>query len=169
MKRKNLLTIGLIALLFTSCAEVTEIGRVNMISNRNIDSNGEYALLASYSGGTSKELRKSRALNLQDAIDKTVKKIPGGEYLMNAKIYVILKPFSNKIKYYSVEGDVWGHKENKSYRGFKVGDTVTWKSSISGKWKTGVIKSLKDDYSCLIELESGKIIEKKYDNISKAE
>lgn len=38
-----------------------------------------------------------------------------------------------------------------------------------GKFKIGTIKSLKDDKTCFVETESGKIIEIKYDDISKAE
>jgi hypothetical protein len=67
----------------------------------------------------------------------------------------------------AAEGDVWGVKSNVAYRGFKVGDKVTWK--VMGNFKTGTIKSLKDDKTCLVETESGDIIEKKYDDISKAE
>lgn len=174
MKRKNynlfkvlLLTI----IILSACTSVKKIGTVNMISNRNIDNSVNYKLLSSYSGGSDKELKKSRSKSIEEAIDKTVKKIVGGEYLMNVNIYVI------KGRYYAVEGDVWGASAELSYRGFKVGDKVTWKNkslaaTFSGKknYLTGIIKAFKDDKTCLIEIDGeGKTIEMKYDEITKAQ
>lgn len=80
---------------------------------------------------------------------------------MNAKVYLI------NGKYIAVEGDVWGVNENIAYRGFRLGDKVTWK--VVGGFKSGTIKALKDDKTCLIEAESGEMVEKKYDDISKSE
>lgn len=146
----------------TSCTSVKQIGKVNMISNRNVDPNLKYEAITTYSGGSKRELKKSKSTNIEDAIDQTVRKIPGGEFLMNAKIYIV------NMKYIAVEGDVWGIKSEIGFRGFKVGDKVLWKV-IGGQFKSGTIKSLKDDKSCLIETEEGKVLEKKYDEISKAE
>lgn len=145
----------------TSCTSVKQIGKVNMISNRNVDPKLNYDVISTYSGGSNRELKKSKAKTIEDAIDQTVRKIPGGEFLMNAKIYLV------NGQYLAVEGDVWGVKSNVAYRGFKVGDKVTWKAM--GNFKTGTIKSLKDDKTCLIETENGDIVEKKYDDISKVE
>ena len=156
----------LLALLLTtavsSCGTaIKQIGKVNMISNRNIDPKLNYDVISTYSGGSKRELKKSRAKTIEDAVDQTVRKIPGGEFLMNVKVYMV------NGTYVAVEGDVWGVKSNIAYRGFKVGDQVTWKAM--GSFKTGTITSLKDDKTCLIETENGNIIEKKYDDISKAE
>lgn len=63
--------------------------------------------------------------------------------------------------------DFLGIKTNVAYRGFKIGDKVTRKAK--GNFVTGTIKSLKNDLTCLVENESGDIVEKKYDEISKAE
>lgn len=145
----------------TSCTSVKQIGKVNMISNRNVDPKLDYDVITTYSGGSNRELKKSKAKTVEDAIDQTVRKVPGGEFLMNVKIYMV------NGQYIAIEGDVWGVKSNISYRGFKVGDKVTWKTK--GTFKMGTIKSLKDDKICLIETENGDIIEKKYDEISKAE
>lgn len=154
--------LGLIFLTaISSCTSVKQIGKVNMISNRNVDPKLDYSVISTYSGGSKRELKKSRALTIEDAIDQTVRKIPGGEFLMNSKIYIV------NDKYIAVEGDVWGVKTNIAYRGFKVGDKVVWK--VMGDVKTGTIKSLKDDKTCFVETESGNIVEKKYDDISKAE
>jgi hypothetical protein len=132
-----------------------------MISNRNIDTKLNYEVISTYSGGSKRELKKSKAKTIEEAIDQTVRKIPGGEFLMNVKIYII------KGQYIAVVGDVWGVKSNITFRGFRVGDKVIWK--VTGSFKTGTIKSLKDDKTCLIETENGDIVEKKYDDISKAE
>lgn len=158
----------IIALLFgtaiSSCTSVKQIGKVNMVSTRNIDPNLDYSLISTYSGGSKRELKKSRAKSIEDAIDQTVKKVPGGEFAMNVKIYTVRK--INR-EYIAVEGDVWGKAGEASYKGFKVGESVIWKSG--GSYKKGTITSLKDDKVCLIKTESGDIVEKKYDDITEAE
>ncbi|MGV3631734.1 MAG: hypothetical protein ACO1O6_11045 [Bacteroidota bacterium] len=158
--KKNWLNIFLLTSL-VSCTSVKQVGKVNMISNRNVDPQSNYEVLATYSGGSKKELKKTKAKNIEDAIDQTVRKIPGGEFLLNAKIYSV------NGQYFAVEGDVWGKKAEVSFRGFKVGDNVTWK--VMNSFKTGMITSLKDDKTCLVKTENGEIIEKKYDEISKAQ
>ena len=162
MKKIVLTSITLITIL-TSCTSIKHIGKLNMISNRNIDSNGDYIVLSTYAGGSSKELRKSRALTLEDAVDKTVRKVPGGDYLMNAKIYIV--KHGKKI-YLACEGDVWGKKGETAYRGFKIGDKVILDGLVN---TTAKIKSFKDDKTCFIERINGVIEEVKYDRISKAE
>ena len=159
---KKVIFIVIVATTIASCAtSIKQIGKVNMISNRNIDPKLNYDVISTYSGGSNRELKKSHATTIEDAVDQTVKKVPGGEFLMNIKIYSVNK------KYFAAEGDVWGVKSNLAYRGFKVGDKVTWKGM--GGFKTGNIKSLRDDKTCLVETENGKTLEKKYDDISKAE
>jgi hypothetical protein len=149
--------------ILSSCISVKQVGKLNMISNRNIDSQLNYELLASYSGGSKKELKKSRAMTVEDALDKTVKRIPGGEFLMNAKMYTVTK--FNKV-YFAMEGDVWGTKSNVAYRGFKVGDKVIIDGVLN---TTATIKALKDDKTCFIERIGGIIEEIKYDRLTKAE
>ncbi|QQS31131.1 MAG: hypothetical protein IPM47_09515 [Sphingobacteriales bacterium] len=165
--KKNIyfVSIGVLFAIITlmtvsSCTKVKQIGRVNMISNRNVDPKLDYSVISTYSGGSQRELKKTRAVTLEDAIDQTVRKIPGGEFLMNARLYVVNK------KYYAVEGDVWGVKSNIAYRGFKVGDKVIVDGIINS---IATIKSLKDDKTCFIERINGLIEEVRYDRISKAE
>ena len=168
MKYPSILTL---AIILTSCMSVKQIGKVNMISNRNIDPNLKYERISTYSGGSKKELKKSKTKTIEDAIDQTVRKVPGGEFLMNAKIYYV------KDQYFAVEGDVWGKPENISYRGLEIGDKVTWKNkSLSAKlgWQkdylTGVIKALKDDKTCLVTVaETDEVVELSYDDITKVE
>lgn len=140
---------------------VKQIGKVNMISNRNIDPKQSYEVISTYTGGSKRDVKQSRSTTLEDAIDQTVRKVPGGEFLTNTKIYLI------DGRYLAVEGDVFGIKSNIGFRGFKIGDKVTWK--IGGKFPTGVITALKDDKTCLIKTDLGNTIERSYDDITKAE
>jgi hypothetical protein len=158
--KRTIFAIGAVWMV-SSCTSVKQIGQVNIISNRNIDPKLSYEVITTYSGGGKKELKKTKSVTIENAIDYTVRKVQGGEFLMNAKIYRV------NGRYIAVEGDVWGIKSNIGYRGFKIGDKVTWK--VVGNYKSGVIKSLKDDKSCLIETDNGEIVEKKYDDISKIE
>jgi len=155
--------LALIVILgLSSCVSVKQIGTLNMMSQRNVDPNvANYQLLSSYSGGDKKELKKSKALLVEEAVNQTVKKIPGGEFLMNVKLYQV------KGNRFAVEGDVWGVKTDVTYRGFKIGDKVMWKAG--GDIKEGVVKSLIDDKTCYVVTKDGNIVEKKYTEISKSE
>lgn len=159
---KNTLLFCSILLLASCGTQVHQIGQLNMMSQRNVDPKLGYTLLANYSGGSKKELKNSTATSLQSAVDQTVKKIPGGEFLMNVKVYQIDK------KYFAAEGDVWGVNSNLAHRGYKVGDKIMWKTTF-GVIKQGTIKSLKDDKSCIIEDTNGNLSDKKYDEIFKGE
>ncbi len=173
MYHKHLKNSLLAICLFASACKTTEvklIGNVNMISNRNVNPNMNYKLISSYSGGSKKELKESRSMSIEDAIEKTVRKIPGGEFLVNAKVYQIAG------KYYAAEGDVWGEKASElSYRGFKVGDKVIFKDKsllkkfdLKADFGYGEIVSLKDDKTCFVKLEDNdRTVELSYDRISK--
>lgn len=177
MKKLSLFFIALLAItmtLTTSCStSIKQIGSVNMLSHRNVNPNLEYQPIATYSGGSPKEKKSTRAVTIEEAVDQTVKKVAGGEFLMNAKIYIVKTPryhkdlAGNKTNlFYFCEGDVWGNPANVSYRGFKVGDKVI----VDGALNTiATIKSLKDDKTCFIERVNGVIEEVRYDKISKAQ
>lgn len=154
-------TFFFIAILWITCScnSYRKIGSVNMISNRNIDSSIDYEVLTTYSGGEKKEIKKSKAKTVEQAVDETVKKVAGGEYLMNVKIYLV------KNQFIAVEGDVWGKSTNAIFKQFKVGDRVSFKKS--GKIIEATIKSLKDDSLCILELENGDLVEMKYSDITK--
>jgi hypothetical protein len=150
-------------LLFTSCVTTKQIGSVNMISNRNVESNANYVLLKSYMGADRKEIRQSKALTVEAAIDQVVKSTPGGEYLKNVKIYIVAKALT---KYLAVEGDVWGISENANFRGFTVGDKVKWTKLF--KDYTGIIVDLKNDKSCTIKADPDQsIVEVDYKSLTK--
>lgn len=156
----------LVASFATGCVSVKQIGSVNMMATRNIDPTLKYVAISTYSGGSKDELTSSKATNLEDAITNTVKHVPGGEFLMNVKVYKVDE------KYYAVEGDVWGSGD-LMFRGFRVGDKVTYKNPAiftTTKYLTGTVSALKSDEVCLIapDADPGHLVEIKYDDVSKA-
>lgn len=172
MKFISILNLLIFVLFFTSgCStSITKIGTLNMISHRNVDPSLDYRLVSSYSGGNEKELKKSRAENLEDAIEQMVKKVPGGEFLMNVKVYEI------KDKYFAVEGDVWGKADNVSYRGFTLGDRVVCKDKkllkkldLKNDIVYGTISGLIDDVEVYVKLDDiDRTIRLPYDKITKS-
>ncbi len=148
----------LLLLAFSACSSVKQIGQVNMISTRNIDASANYELLSAYVGGRKSELRSNKAKTIDEAINKTVKNIPGGEYLMNVKIYRVGE------SYYAVEGDVWGLPGNQSRYGFSVGESVMWRT-VFNSFEQGVIASFIDTEKCYVKTKKGKLIKKKYSDL----
>jgi hypothetical protein len=156
----NKLPLLCIAILLTSCVTTKQIGSVNMISNRNIETSANYTLIKSYMGADKKEIRQSKAKTVEAAIDQVVKSTPGGEFLKNVKIYKV------STNYLAVEGDVWGIVNNANFRGFTVGDKVKWTKLF--KDYTGVIVDLKNDKSCTIKKDSDEsITEVDYKDLTK--
>jgi len=160
---KNVIGIAAIILFFTSCVSVQQIGQLTMISNRNIDKSQNYELIKSYVGSSDDERKHSKATTIQQAIDGTVQEVPGGEYIMNVRIYLVMH--GSKHQYFSVEGDVWGIKQNSTepspdgstYYSFKEGDNVAWR--YDSKYYTGIIVSMKDRKKCLVKVDdNGKTI-----------
>ncbi len=98
--KKTIFAFGAI-LMLSSC--YNRIGDLNMLSNRNIDSNKEYVVIARNVEAVAKTKKKDA---LERAVDKATESV-NGEYLMNVKVFVAAN--GNKIK---VVGDVWGYPEN---------------------------------------------------------
>lgn len=159
-----------VACLMNSCFTYKEIGRVNMVSTRNVTpGSSKYKLLASYAGEDKDDMKKCAAKTLEEAINRTIRKYPGGEFMTNVKFYRVHIPFHPKQKY-AVGGDIYGvagekGKVERSHRGFAVGDTVTWKRMFG--YSQGVIKTLQDDEKCIIQKKSGRLVRKKYSKLSK--
>jgi hypothetical protein len=109
---KNLALLSLL-LVFGCSPKPIQIGHVNMISNRNISSGTNYDVLQKFSNSGTKQLQRSKSKTVNDAIDNVVKAVPGGEYLMNAKLYRVGKN-------YAAEGDVWGVKGQTDINGLKT-------------------------------------------------
>ena len=157
------------SLLLGSCMRIKPIGDLTMISTRNIDRSMDYVLVKNYQGLSKKQKRKSKAKDIEEAVNYTVKSTPGGEYLTNVKLYTVNNPWRFRKEFrqtYVVEGDVWGFKGDLSMKGFKVGDKVFW-NSISGQSK-GVIIELKNDKQAAIQIEGQEKIELvNYDKLTK--
>ena len=109
MKTKLFMIGILFMLMFSSCVAIKDIGNLTMVSTRNVETTKSYQSIKKYASLTKKELRKTRATSIQAAIDEVVRKVDGGEYLMNVKIYQVAKSNGFAVLYYyAVEGDVWG-------------------------------------------------------------
>jgi hypothetical protein len=87
-KIKKITFLLVLTALFSSCSTVYELGDLTMVSSRNIETKMDYVLIKNYSGGSKKEikkaLKKTKATNLETAINETVKNVAGGEFLKNA-------------------------------------------------------------------------------------
>lgn len=118
-----------------------------MISNRNINPGAEsYVMISAYQGASRRDINKARHKSIEDAVDATVRQVPGGEFLTNVKIYFV------NSQYFMVEGDVWGKDANKgtvieTMKGFHVGDRVQFKQQM------GTIISIIDAKECLVQLD----------------
>ena len=147
MKKVLLLCVALFIVFgYCDAQKVIQIGEINMISSKNISNMTDYELIAAYARGNQKKITKSKAKTIEDALEQTVREVPGGVFVMNAKIYLVKK------KYFAVEGDVWGLKKSANYKGFSVGDHVMWKT-VSG-YKKGTVEAIKDSESCVV-IEDG--------------
>lgn len=154
MKKPNCFIYSItVYLLLSGCGstKIEQIGKVNMISNRNVDTKFEYKPLKTYASLSKKQLKQTKHITIEEAIDNVVKSVPGGEFMMNVKIYLV------DNKYFAAEGDVWGG-DSKEILGFKVGDKVQWKS-LTGT-KSGTITGLIDNEECMV-LENGDVKSKK--------
>lgn len=159
---KKIAKAVLCALMLSSCSKPILIGSVNQISTRNIDTAQGYQLLKRYAGSGDKELVKNLSPTLEGAVENVVKAVPGGEYMMNVKVY----KSNNK---YTAEGDVWGVPNRNDIRGFRVGDKVVFKYFYDVEH--GEITALIDGQKCFVKFKDkkGKIWEKEvaYDKLSK--
>ncbi len=127
------------------------IGRLNMLSNRNIDSSASYELLKSYAGGTNADMRRTRAASIEDATDLMVRSVPGGEFVRNVKV---LKVTNWRGTFFAVEGDVWGTTSGRQHLGFRVGDIVRY--STRGKTRLATILDLADDVACTVRVQDSE-------------
>lgn len=168
MKKLTLLAV-LTAFILTSCTSIKEIGRLNVISTRNVElGNQKYAKIATYAGETKKELKKAKCTSLDEAVNAIVRKYPGGEFLTNAKVWMIIK--GNKT-YFSASGDIWGVVNEdgnitRERHGFAVGDEVTW-SPVAGQFEKGTVDSFVDNETCIIKKENGNLVKVKITKLNK--
>lgn len=159
MKKATISAIA--ALILTACGpSFKQIGYLNMISTRNVSTKENYVVIKSYVGSGKKDLKGHKGKTLDEAVTNLVRTVPGGEFVQNAKVYVI------DGQYYSIEGDVWGTADGQNFKGFKKGDHVMWKDNFV-KF-TGVITDLNDDKEVTVKQdENGKIRTVRYSEMSK--
>jgi len=168
MKKLILLAV-FTAFVFNSCTSIKEIGRLNVISTRNVElGNQKYAKIATYAGETKKELKKAKCADIDGAINAIVRQYPGGEFLANAKIWMITK---GDKTYFAASGDIWGVVNAdgniiKERHGFAIGDEVTW-SPVAGQFEKGTIDSFVDNENCIIKKENGNLIKVKISKLNK--
>jgi hypothetical protein len=149
--------------LLSACSSLKQVGDLNMISTRNVDSKVNYVLLKTGTDDSKSNFRKNKAENIDKAINNAVVVVPGGEFLKNAKLYT-------DGKMWSVIGDVWGFTENANVEGFRIGDLVLVKNSIlkKGSFLKGQISGFKDRKSCIVLLDGGEVRAVDYVDLSKA-
>lgn len=128
-----------------------------MISARNVDSKTDYELLRYYAGGGENELKKTRWTSIDDAINQSVKNVPGGEFMKNVRLYQISAKDKN---YWAAESDVWGIKlPDLDVNGFKVGERVYYRPK-KNRSREATIIAIKNASLYLIELkETGRRVE----------
>ncbi len=189
-KLNQLFFISSVAVL-SSCGStyfIRPVGELSMVATRNIDKSVNYTQLKAYAGvsGTEitaamaaakkgvikaknpivKEINAYKATLMNQTVDNVVKSVAGGEYLYNAKFYLVGEvPFKlwgpSVITYnYVCAGDVWGVKDaNANIKGFKVNDKVIFT----------LTKDLKKQLAKNFEGEVGKQYSGKVINLKAAE
>lgn len=158
--KKTILLLIAVSLLASCRSKIELIGSLNMVSNRNVSTKENYVQIKSYANTANHELRRNKAKTIDEALNNTLRNNPGGEFLMNAKIYVIGSD-------YAISGDVWGLAENQNFKGYKKGDKVTFKDNLTTY--TGTITDFKNDRECYVKCEDGKVRAAFYDELKKAE
>jgi hypothetical protein len=75
----KLLIVSCILVQGCKSTKVVELGKLNMISNRNVDSKTEYVLIKNYAGSDKNEikkaLKKTKATTMDAAVDETVRNV----------------------------------------------------------------------------------------------
>jgi len=214
----NITLFSALAFFLSSCRAtmvVTPMGELNMVSTRNISKSENYEALKTYAGVSSsdinnalsksrkgyipkksqifKEIMKFKGKTLNEAVDNVVKSQVGGDYLMNARLFLVLIAekkglLSNKhlVNYqYVLGGDVWGTKSAENdIQGFRTGDNVIFtyarelKKALNGKknFEDGVIgKQYQGKIVGLsgteatVKLENGSLVDIPYSLLRKIE
>ncbi len=143
--------MGLLFLL-SSCVQVRQIGYLPQLNRAFTMDSTDLILLAKFTGVDKKEMQKSRAETIEEALEITLRKVPGGEFLRNVRIH-ISRPWGLSQKtYFSVSGDVWGKKDGVDYRRFKIGDEVGWRTLFG--IREGEIAGYVDEKRVMVETDS---------------
>jgi len=99
--KSRLMIISILAIVCMATSSCyNRLGKLTMISTRNVDSKTEYVLIAKDVIGKAKVKNKQA---LESAVDDAVKQYPTGEFMKN--VIVEVKTSGKKVR---VTGDVWG-------------------------------------------------------------
>lgn len=206
---KSLLLFLLLSTCLFGCKNnyyiIQPAGELNLISTRNYETKVEYSQLKTYAGvdrsqidnaiANSKggkikskskvftEINTFKSKSLNESIDAVVKSVSGGEYLTNAKIYLVYHYSGRNLipsTFYIASGDVWGTKSSEdNIKGFKNGDKIVFTYSKELKTTIGKVFNgrVNNQYigkilelksaTAIINLESGEVIEIPYINMVK--
>src|SRR5690554_3043087 len=143
---KKTIIAALSVLILSSCAH--RLGDLTLLSNRNYDSAQNYTLLER---DVKVKVKTKKNDVLERAVDKATKSVDGGEFIMNATLWVT--PSGKKM---IVKGDIWGIKPPEEEKPvaetitkvkvettvdkvneLKIGDLVSFRSH--GRWLEGKI------------------------------
>lgn len=113
MKRSNIKKARILLLIsafFASCTSAYQpIGKVSILSSRPVKPGVVYKQLTTNSGASKKEMKRSKAEDVDDAVKQLISKVSGGSFITNVTIYMV------DNSHYAVSGNVWG----------ATGDTLT--------------------------------------------
>lgn len=160
---KYVFRISAVALMLTSCATWQPMGRLNIVSSRNLDPSKSFHLIERDVEAIMKNQDGNGMPQLLDKICTDYR----GEFVSNAKVFV--KSNGKKIK---IVGDVWGdavqnvNMTQKTH--FDVGDAIYFKRESNGKWVAGTIKGLTPT-KVIVANQNGKVFEVPYEYVSKTE
>lgn len=158
---KKILFLVSTTIILSSCAN--RLGDLSMLSNRNYDNSQKYVLLQR---DVKVKVKTKKNDVIERGVDKATSSVRGGEFLMNATLWV--SPGGKKLK---IKADVWGiQKEeaaptaNALSTAWKVGDKVQWKE-LTKTFKGEITDLLNEEIATVKDESTGKLKDVKYKNL----
>ncbi len=156
MKTKILKLSVLAILTLTALSSCTHrIGDLTTVGARDIEVGKEYQELRRDVIGKDITLHNVLVLfgpvhtpHIEDAVNRAISKVPGGEYMKNVVVKERYNPFiAFSTRVISVRGDVWGipQKDVINIHGYHVDDEVVWKVKKrlgKDKWYNGTVVAI---------------------------
>jgi hypothetical protein len=138
---------GFILLVLLSGCSWDMIGDLTMVSTRNVDSDQKYVELRRNVEGETDDMK------IEMAINNAVRKVPGGEYMMNVKVEE--RSDGDKLR---VRGDVYGTPREQREDQILAGDSVMvqrYNDTHPGKVLKVLFNDRKEEYEYEIRFECG--------------
>lgn len=98
---KTVLKSIVISIMLSSCGTYEVIGKVDILSDRHINTGIKYKQLTTNSGGSKKEILRSQAVTIHGAVTKALARVPGGCFMTNVVVYAV------NDGYFAVSGNIW--------------------------------------------------------------